>query len=91
MPYEDRLTVLALHQRDADEWEREHPELADDARIVIGRGWDALRGIHPTALSLGHAASQDMRIAGTEAPRHLRLALELAEHRRPHVLPQVAA
>lgn len=90
MPYETRLTVLALHQRDADEWKREHPELADDARIVIGRDWDALRGIHPTALSLGNAASAMASIAGTETPRRIRLALEVAEHRRAHVLPQVA-
>lgn len=88
MPYEDRLVVLALHERDAKEWKREHPELAADARVVLanGRGWDALRGIVPTALALGEMAGADASIAGSEPPRHVRLALEVAEGRMPHVL-----
>lgn len=92
MPYEDRLVVLALHQRDADEWKREHPELADDVRIIIAgdKGWDALRGIVPTALALAPMAACTASIAGYEPPRHIRIALEVAEHRRPHILKQVA-
>lgn len=78
------FVVLALDARDADDWRHEHPELADSARIVVanGRGWGALRGIVPASLSLGRAAARNPNIGGTEVPRHIRLAVELAARRQ---------
>ena len=78
------FVVPALDARDADDWRHEHPELADSARIVVanGRGWGALRGIVPSSLSLGRAASSNANIGGTDVPRSIRLALELAARRQ---------
>lgn len=79
------FVVLVLDARDADDWRHEHPELADSARIVVanGQGWGALRGIVPSALALGKAAARNANIGGTEVPRHIRLAIELAARRQP--------
>lgn len=78
------FVVLALDARDADNWRHEHPELADTARIVVanGKGWAALRGIVPSALSIGEAAAKHVDIGGSWPPRSVRLALEVAERRR---------
>lgn len=87
MPPTD-FVVLALDANDAAEWRAEHPELADTARVVVanGHGWAALRGIVPSALSLGRRAAEHVSIGGTETPRSVRLALAVAERRREAVL-----
>lgn len=79
------LVALVLDDIDAEQFKDEFPELADETRIVIAgtQGWAVMHGVIPTTLSLGYAAALHPSIGGTEAPRHVRLALMLSAHRMP--------
>lgn len=84
MPHPD-MVALVLDELDAEQFRDEFPELADETHIIIAgdRGWSALAGIVPTTVALGYAAGLTGHIGGTEPPRHIRLALLVAGHRKP--------
>lgn len=82
------LVALVLDDLDAEQFKDEHPELADETTIIIAgnRGWSALNGIVPTTVTLGYAAGLTGHIGGTNPPRHIRLALTMAERHQPAYL-----
>lgn len=94
MPTQE-LVVLCLDEVDAAMWRAENPELADAARIVLGHDWEPVvdlvfEGVWPFTVCLGWAAAQAAWIGGVNPPRAIRLALTLAEDRRPAYLKVVA-
>jgi hypothetical protein len=87
------FVVLALDSADADAWRLEHPELAHNVRVVLaeGRGWEAVRGMRLSALSLAPGAAADANIGGTEPPLFTRVNLRVQERYAARALAGVIA